>query len=120
MFTASQSQTPVPSAAPYHEKLAETVTWVRDWYTPDLSSTSDNVPSLIKIKGWFKTNINHKAATSLKLSQDDVLDLSKWKYLPPPPPVEIKEPEPVETTATTELKDALITKDDEGEINGLG
>lgn len=119
MYSHSQSQTPIPSGISYHEKLAETVTWVKDWYTPQLTLTSENVPNLIRLKGWFKTNMNHKAASTLRLSQDDVLDLANWKY-GHHIPQEIVVEEVKETPGASELKEALEMKNEEGGISGLG
>lgn len=121
MFSHSQSQTPIPSGIQYHEKLAETVTWVKDWYTPQLTLNTENVPNLIRLKGWYKTNINHKAGTSLRLSEDDVLDLSNWKYgHSTPQEVNVVDNQVNHTPVTNELKEALVMKNEEGEIRGLG
>lgn len=111
MFSQSGTQTPVPSSqhgnqlqkVQFHEVLGETVTWVNEWYLPNLITSSNlgesnvivNQPSLeddsatpaisdsIRLKGWHKTNINHKQSNNV-LNPNDILDLSTWKYFKTP------------------------------------
>lgn len=108
MFSHSQSQTPIPTQGQYHEKLAETVTWVKDWYIPQLPSSSESIPQSIRLKGWFKTNINHKSSTQLRLSSDDVIDLSSWKYIKD---TIVPEPE-APLKPSSELKTALSVENE--------
>lgn len=125
MFSQSQSQTPIP-AGNYHEKLAETVTWVKDWYVPVLSSNNENtMASLMRLMGWFKTNINHKGVVDLSINEKDVLDLSQWHYQQQPEGEQAPAPVEVEEDASTsveksELQNALSLDKDEGQISGLG
>ncbi|RCK55899.1 hypothetical protein Cantr_05785 [Candida viswanathii] len=127
MFSQSGTQTPVPSSQhgnqlqkiQFHEVLGETVTWVNDWYLPNLSnspsrhidtttaattgaaaaaaaaavlsqaglaeddSATPAISDSIRLKGWHKTNINHKQSSNV-LNPNDILDLSKWKYFKDP------------------------------------
>lgn len=62
-------QTPrLTTPMPFHVQLGENVTWVNDWYSFDNAN----------LKGWVKTNVNHKSG--VKLEPTDIIDLSKWKY----------------------------------------
>ncbi|KAL6453277.1 hypothetical protein SBY92_004844 [Candida maltosa Xu316] len=113
MFSQSGTQTPVPSSqqpqahkVQFHEILGETVTWVNDWYLPNLTNsptpivalntTEVNLPAnldedratpaisdSIRLKGWHKINKNHKQDTAV-LNPNDILDLTKWKYFREP------------------------------------
>ncbi|KAK6460655.1 hypothetical protein DFJ63DRAFT_320802 [Scheffersomyces coipomensis] len=79
---------------PRHEPVDDTVTWVKDWYSPTLVSSQskddDSTASLvdsIKLKGWVKTNLNHKllnqsssSSNSNVYNPNDILDLNQWKY----------------------------------------
>lgn len=85
MFSQSGTNTPIPSnvnVVQYHEQLGETVTWVKDWYSPNLTSNSseDGISDSVRLKGWFRTNMNHKNSSSLSYSHQDVLDLNQWRY----------------------------------------
>lgn len=131
MFSASGTNTPIPYNAntPFHEQLGETVTWIRDWYSPNLDLESDSTIDTVKLKGWFKTNINHKNDPSIKLSINDTLDIEKWKYLPPvekkvvveaeEKKVEADEKVEEETELSKELLSAISMETDEGGIAGL-
>lgn len=122
MFSASGTNTPIPFNAntPFHEQLGETVTWIRDWYSPNLDLESETTIDTVKLKGWYKTNINHKNNPSIKLSVDDTLDLESWKYLPPiQVVVEEKPPTKEEKEAKDDLKTAISEETEEGGISGL-
>lgn len=122
MFSHSQSQTPIP-AGNYHEKLAETVTWVKDWYVPVLlSNNENNMANSMRLMGWFKTNMSHKQVTDLTINDNDVLDLNQFPYQQSETVAE-----KVETGEDTtlgldklELHNALSLDKDEGQILGLG
>ncbi|RLV92546.1 hypothetical protein JA1_003084 [Spathaspora sp. JA1] len=89
MFSKSGTNTPVPGGATasnlhkiqYHEPLDETITWIKDWYCPNLSNdlSDDAINDSVRLKGWYKTNINHKNGNVL-YNPDDVLNLNDWKY----------------------------------------
>lgn len=119
MFSQSQSQTPIP-AGNYHEKLADTVTWVNDWYVPALSSNNETtMASLMRLKGWFKTNKQHKVINDLAIQDNEVLDLSQFPYLLVVEATEVL-PEEEEPKEKLELQNALSLDKDEGQILGLG
>ena len=140
MFSHSGTQTPVSASyqqqsqphqlqnkVQFHEQLDETITWINDWYSPNLInnntirdanynksgqfvhysvdtnkghqghsnrvSTINNfeeenstpaVNDSIRLKGWHRTNLNHKHGESNEhynnLNPSDVLDLNKWRY----------------------------------------
>ena len=106
------------------------MTWIRDWYSPNLDLESDSTIDTVKLKGWFKTNINHKNDPSIKLSINDTLDIEKWKYLPPVEKKVVVEAEEKkveadekkveeETELSKELLSAISMETDEGGIAGL-
>ncbi|EGW35161.1 uncharacterized protein SPAPADRAFT_48195 [Spathaspora passalidarum NRRL Y-27907] len=88
MFSKSGTNTPIPGGVAhinkiqYHEQLDETITWIKDWYSPNLSNdlSDDAINDSVRLKGWYKTNINHKNGNSLAYNPDDVLNLNEWKY----------------------------------------
>lgn len=157
MFSQSGTQTPVPSSQhgnqlqkiQFHEVLGESITWVNDWYLPNLcnnsnqlDSTISNIPTantttttttsssslnqtgldddigtpaisdLIILKGWHKTNINHKQSNNI-LNPNDILDLSKWKYFKIPV---IEEPENTTNGSENEIKKVEQTGGVLGEV----
>ncbi|KAG7665461.1 uncharacterized protein J8A68_001149 [[Candida] subhashii] len=89
MFSKSGTNTPNPSSSinkiQYHEQLDETITWIKDWYSPNLStdplSQEDAMNDAVRLKGWYKTNINHKnSKNQLTYNPVDTLDLNQWRY----------------------------------------
>ncbi|CAK9435513.1 uncharacterized protein LODBEIA_P02400 [Lodderomyces beijingensis] len=107
MFSNSESNTPAPTSknatVPIHETIGESITWVNDWFSPNFNSlntsnmllsnagsescepqylNSNNANSL-QLRGWFKTNHNHKPGDFKTQEGHDFLDLSssKWRYL---------------------------------------
>lgn len=87
MFSKSGTNTPNPGASynkvQYHEQLDETITWIKDWYSPNLSIdlSEDPMNDAVRLKGWYKTNINHKSHKHpLNYNPVDALDLNEWRY----------------------------------------
>ncbi|KAK6456790.1 uncharacterized protein RJT20DRAFT_126846 [Scheffersomyces xylosifermentans] len=138
MFSQSGTNTPISSgfnAVQYHEQLGETVTWIKDWYTPNLSNTSsdDAIAESVKLKGWFKTNINHKNTASLNANPHDTLDLNEWKYYKDVPITDHSNRSPSSVSnfvkdeeeskgmvSNKELESAIKFSSEEGQISGLG
>ncbi|KAK6200095.1 uncharacterized protein RJT21DRAFT_40256 [Scheffersomyces amazonensis] len=161
MFSNSGTSTPVLSnntttmqynINPHHEPLDDTVTWVKDWYSPALTtSAQDDGTSLVesvKLKGWFKTNLNHKKPNRNNYNPNDILDLNQWKYYKGVPITDHSRKSSIvdiidgnsndsdeeysnrninkignlgeESSSTAELAAAISFKNDEGQISGLG
>ncbi|WLF77136.1 hypothetical protein PVL30_000845 [Lodderomyces elongisporus] len=109
MFSQSGTGTPVPTNAknapvPIHDTIGDSVTWVYDWYSPNFNEANtgaivmsktgresteiqylnNNNIGPLQLKGWFKTNHNHKSGFA-KYDQDAnaTLDLTeaKWQYM---------------------------------------
>lgn len=87
MISRSTSETPgirAGSFTPGPSHMNSSVTWVKDWYTPEISSMlfQNNGASFesVKLKGWYKTSVNINNSPAVKFDSDDVLDLKNWKY----------------------------------------
>ncbi|CAI5756673.1 unnamed protein product [Candida verbasci] len=80
------TDTPQPQSQPQsqpqyqiHEQLNDSITWVKDWHSPFIKHQRIlEQDSPIKIKSWYKTNINHKNLSDNNLNY--FLDLTKFKY----------------------------------------
>ncbi|KAI3405820.2 hypothetical protein KGF56_001427 [Candida oxycetoniae] len=109
MFSQSGTNTPVPSSKnnaplPIHDTICESITWVNDWFSPSFINVNtvsfstenqagngstdpqfigNNTGSSLHLKGWFKTNQNHRQDTLKQAPINSCFDLtsSKWKYL---------------------------------------
>lgn len=111
MFSVSGTSTPVPNfiTVTHHEQLGPNVTWINDWYS------IDNVA----LKGWFKTNINHKNNPSVRPDDRDILDLNEWRFQPQLNQWYLPETEE-KPTEDKSFEAAITLLKDEGEISGLG
>ncbi|KAG7194694.1 uncharacterized protein KQ657_004371 [Scheffersomyces spartinae] len=110
----SRGSTATPAPARRHEALSERVTWVNDWYTPDMGSGDGSIPSELKLKGWYRVSSGHTTQASLQLSQDDSLSLQNHAYM------KTVEEEQQPTEVKSDLGTAMSMKSEEGQISGLG
>lgn len=113
MFT--KSATPATPVTRPKSHITDSVTWVRDWYSP-LESVSGAPPNL-KLKAWVKKT---SAAAEEKIAiSDDSLDLEKLKYLEEPVVAEeVVEEKPKEENES-DLKLALSIDKKEDQISSL-
>lgn len=89
MLSRSASETPAIRAGsftPGPSHMNTSITWVKDWYSPDINNTSFQnnggsfEPQSIKLKGWHKTNVDSNNNPAVKFDSADTLDLNNWKY----------------------------------------
>lgn len=114
MFT--KSATPATPVTRPKSHINESLTWVKEWYSP-LEYATGAAPNL-KLKGWVK-----KTSGSLDDSiviSSDVLDLQKAKYMEETVEAEeVVEEKPVEETNNSDLKLALSMDKKEDQISSL-
>lgn len=89
MLSRSTSETPALRAGsftPVPNHMNNSITWVKDWYTPKITNTSVQnsggsfEPPSIKLKGWHKTIVDSNDNPAVKFDSADTLDLTNWKY----------------------------------------
>lgn len=89
MISRSASETPAIRAGsftPGPNHMNTSITWVKDWYSPDVNNTSFQnnggsfEPQSIKLKGWHKTSVDSNNNPAVKFDSADTLDLNNWKY----------------------------------------
>lgn len=89
MLSRSTSETPgirAGSFTPGSTRMNNPITWIKDWYTPEVNSPpfQSNGPNFepqsIKLKGWHKTNVDSNNDPAVKFDSADTLDLNNWKY----------------------------------------
>ncbi|CUM63914.1 uncharacterized protein PRCAT00001502001 [Priceomyces carsonii] len=126
MFNRSATTTPGPSKGK-HELSNGSFTWVKDWYSPDSNeSTNESIPSTVKLKGWLKVNREEKSTNSVRINNDDTLNLLDWKYYTEVPTeeneVKVEETDKNEAgdSSKSELVNAISMNKEEGQISGLG
>lgn len=119
MFT--KSATPATPVTRPKSHITESVTWVKEWYSP-LEFMSGASPNL-KLKGWLKRNVTTTGDDIPKPSALDVLDLDNYKYTQEEVVEEVVEETPAEAAKNDDLKLALSLdkKDDQiSSLSGLG
>ncbi|CUM53171.1 uncharacterized protein AC631_04876 [Debaryomyces fabryi] len=89
MISRSASETPAirgGSFTPGPSHMNSSITWVKDWYIPEITNTSFQnnggsfEPQSIKLKGWHRTSVDSNNNPAVKFDSDDTLDLNNWKY----------------------------------------
>lgn len=115
----AKSTTPATPVARPKAHINESVVWVNDWFTPQISS---NTPGL-KLKGWIKSSSSEKDS-SIVVASNEFIDLETSKYLAEPVvPEVVMEEAPETSSGNADLKLALSMdkKDDQiSSLSGLG
>lgn len=115
----AKSATPATPVARPKAHINESVVWVNDWYTPQISASTPG----LSLKGWSKKSSSEKEKT-VNVASNEFIDLEKSKYYQEPVVEEVVKQE-VEQTSTdnSDLKLALSIdkKDDQiSSLSGLG
>lgn len=115
----AKSATPATPVARPKAHINESVVWVNDWYTTQISS---NTPGL-KLKGWIKSSSSEKDSSVL-VASNEFIDLETAQYMVEPVVTEVVKTEAPETgSGNADLKLALSMdkKDDQiSSLSGLG
>lgn len=115
MFT--KSATPATPVTRPKSHITDSVTWVKDWYSPIESASG--APHNLKLKGWIKKTNGADAEDAIAIS-GDVFNLEALKYLEEPVVAEeIVEEKPVEENNNSDLKLALSMDKKEDQISSL-
>lgn len=89
MISRSASETPAirgGSFTPGPSHINNSITWVKEWYSPEINNTSFQnnggsfEPRSIKLKGWHRTIVDSSNNPAVKFDSADTLDLNNWKY----------------------------------------
>lgn len=119
MFT--KSATPATPVTRPKSHINDSVTWVKDWYSP--LEYNAGAPPNLKLMGWLKKNNSEADQESATISSD-VLNLDNAKYYEEPAAVdEVVEEVAQEPANNADLKLALSMdkKDDQiSSLSGLG
>lgn len=111
----AKSATP---ATPIARPKNESVVWVNDWYSPQLSTSTPE----LKLKGWIKRSDNEKEP-EISVANEFV-DLETAKYYEEPVVEEVVQPEVQQTgsdNADLKLALSIDKKDDQiSSLSGLG
>lgn len=127
MYARSSTNTPAPPRR-RPEQLDSSITWVNDWYIPDSFSVLEgkSIPFNLKLKGWYKTDMDHSSNQFRNFNHDDALDLNKWKYYSEVPIIDHNalsgkdEASGLGEEMKSNLSSVVTFQSDESQISGIG
>lgn len=115
----AKSATPATPVVRSKTHMDDSVVWVNDWYSPQISANTAD----LKLKGWIKKSSSEKEPSVL-VANNEFIDLETAKYYTEPVvEVEVKEEVPQTGSGNADLKLALSMdkKDDQiSSLSGLG